>query len=1422
MELSWSRIGMTAVVLALAFAGGASAIEDCNFNGIDDAVEIAEGWSLDCNENGIPDECEPTFEDCDANGLDDTCQAAAKGLLACYFENRDLSGAARLRLDPNVDFDFDADPPFPGSYPTNDFSARWTGSVTTTVGGSYAFGLDHDDGVRLWVDGLLVVDHWQSGSGFHAGTIALTGNAQHHLRLEYFEASGEAKVSLQWKIPGAPDFVPIPEAALRPTYDPNGNAIPEVCEYPDCNGNGLPDFEDIANGYSTDCDADEIPDECQPCEDCDGNGLLEVCEAAYLEGLVAQYWTSDDPGDFTERKVVQVDPNIDFDWGNGAPLPELPADDFAIRWTGTITTPDVSGTYLFHPQSDDGVRLWVDDQLLVDEWHPASGSEYTAPITLAANTSYVLRLDYYEAGGDARIFLRWTVPGEAKVIVPSTALGPMADADGNGFPDVCDATDCNGNGISDFLDVSTGTSPDCNANCIPDECDIVPPDPLAYWRFEETTGPVLDSGPNQLDGTATNASRVTDVPVDPVPQIEESNARSLELGGNGYVTVPDTGGLLTMGERSFTIEAWVKLDHLSDTSSAEERQYLCQKKDTSAGDTALDYAFLVQRGLISPAVGHGKTTGITGRELMLVFGDGTRFWGVTSHFEIDDLGWNHVSVAFDAEADRVRFVLGDESEWISIADEGHTTNAGPLLVGAHTNASGGYGMFLRGTIDELRIRDGVVPESQLLPRPSLFDCNGNGIPDDCDLAAGTSDDCNRNGIPDECELALGTSFDCNANGVLDECDILYGTSLDCNGNGVPDECDLAEGTSEDCNGNGIPDECDLAEGTSLDCNGNGVPDECDIASGTSGDCQPDGIPDECQLDVVYEGYVLDDGFNEYGVRGAGSYMAWLNHFTVADDAETISAIVVSYSFVPVGKTMDLYLWSDPDGDGDPVDAQVLAHAVDPVEVVGGGTFTRVDLPDTWVGPNGTSFFVGLICSTTSDEYPGALDSTPPSYLEESWIVGSDVPIDPNDLGANAIEFVPIEDAIPFPGNWIVRAEAVIPVGDCNGNGVPDECDLAEGTSLDLDENGIPDECEDCNGNGIPDGCDLTCDGPCGTAFPGDCAGSVDCNGNWIPDECELGANDCNGNGVPDDCDIAEGTSEDCNKNDVPDECDIASGTSTDLDGNGIPDECEDCNGNGIPDLLDIASGTSVDCQPDGVPDECQFGEPVLRGYVLDDGSQEAILGIGAPGDLAWLNQFTVRNGAEYLRSVEMSYGDTPDNIAVTIYVWSDPDQDGDPTDAEVVAAVETVTVTPPEIGFHSVEFPDVYVGEPGSSFFVGSILHDPAGFFHPISLDTTAPVPGRGWVAISLDPVPLDPNDLSNSDLFGRIENVWGPANFRVRAKGYNGLLPFDCNGNGIPDDCDIIRPDNPRGGTSYDRNRNGVPDECETGVLSLPSGPGR
>jgi hypothetical protein len=961
---------------------------------------------------------------------------------------------------------------------------------------------------------------------------------------------------------------------------------------PDCNDNGRDDAKDIALGTSADCDGNGVPDECQPCEDCDGDGVLDVCEMDALGGLVGEYWIGDQPGLFSERIVVRIDDQVDFDWGDGAPDPLLPTDDFTVRWTGQVTLP-AGGSWTLYTTTDDGVRLWVDDILLIDRWIDQSPTEWSATIGLSAGP-HAIRMEYYEAGGGAVASLEWEGPGVARAVIPMSALHPVDDLNGDGWPDGC--PDCNGNGVADAQDLLDGLATDCNGNCVPDDCDVMPPPPVGYWRFDLGVDPVVDAGPNGYDGAPAGLAAISEVPVNPVPRTGDPNAVAADLGGAGFFLVNDTDSAFTSDGAPFTFESWVRLDHVSDTSATGQRQYLVQKKGLTDGGSLMDYSILAQGGNIhdSIALNFGKTSGFSGREICLLIGTGGTTWMATSHLEIDDLEWHHVSVALDPVTLRVRFTLDDAVEMVVHDDLGYHANDGPLLVGAHTNAAGQFNQYLRGAIDEVRYSAGVVPVADLLNRLVGADCNDNGIPDSCDIADGTSEDCDEDGVPDECEP------DCNDNGVPDSCDIIGGTSEDCNTDGIPDECQLRD---NDCDANGVPDDCQLAD---EDCNGNGIVDSCDIAAGTSEDCLPDGIPDECQLGDERV-LVYDDGTAEYGVRADQPFMAWLNGFTVEPGGTTLDAFDVMWIFLPAGTSVDMYVWSDPNGDGVPDDAQVLWTGTTTVSVF--NELQRFDIPDIDLGPIGTRFFIGFIVPVTTSDFPGALDTTSAPHPGRSWLVGAESPIPPNDLSSGAIEFRPIEEII-FPGNWVIRAKMLATGNDCNANGIPDDCDIASGLEDDVDGNGVPDACEDCNGNGVPDGLDI------------DGGLSLDCQGDGVPDECQI-LSDCDGDGVPDDC------ADDCNANGVPDACDIASGTSDDADGTGIPDECEDCNGNGVLDSDDIAAGTSDDCEGDGIPDECQFGTPAIDvDYAHDDGTREVNVGVVAPVDIVWLHQMIVEPGAE--------------------------------------------------------------------------------------------------------------------------------------------------------------------------------------------------
>src|SRR3954451_10830443 len=81
-------------------------------------------------------------------------------------------------------------------------------------------------------------------------------------------------------------------------------------------------------------------------------------------GLMGQYY---DDANLTTLKFTRTDPTINFDFANRGPLSAVAPDTFSARWTGQILAP-ATGTYTFRTLADDGVRLWVRGQLLIDRW----------------------------------------------------------------------------------------------------------------------------------------------------------------------------------------------------------------------------------------------------------------------------------------------------------------------------------------------------------------------------------------------------------------------------------------------------------------------------------------------------------------------------------------------------------------------------------------------------------------------------------------------------------------------------------------------------------------------------------------------------------------------------------------------------------------------------------------------------------------------------------------------------------------------------------------------------------------------------------------------------------------------------------------------------------------------------------------------
>jgi GH43 family beta-xylosidase len=103
-----------------------------------------------------------------------------------------------------------------------------------------------------------------------------------------------------------------------------------------------------------------------------------------------------------------VEASIDHVWGDAAPAPNVGSDRFSARYTATLAVP-APGAYTFAIESDDGVRLWIGDTLVIDDWRGHFPERHTATIDLAAG-EIAIRLDYFELDLGAQLQLYWTPP----------------------------------------------------------------------------------------------------------------------------------------------------------------------------------------------------------------------------------------------------------------------------------------------------------------------------------------------------------------------------------------------------------------------------------------------------------------------------------------------------------------------------------------------------------------------------------------------------------------------------------------------------------------------------------------------------------------------------------------------------------------------------------------------------------------------------------------------------------------------------------------------------------------------------------------------------------------------------------------------------------------------------------------------------
>ena len=140
-------------------------------------------------------------------------------------------------------------------------------------------------------------------------------------------------------------------------------------------------------------------------------------------GLLGEYFAEQYLTYYNPPTLTRVDSTINFDWDSSPPDPSIGMVVYTVRWTGAVQ-PQFSETYTFATTTDDGVRLWVNGQLLVDEWLDEGPTEWRGSIALKEGQKYSLSMEYYQAAGGATAELAWSSPSTPPAIIPQSQLYP--------------------------------------------------------------------------------------------------------------------------------------------------------------------------------------------------------------------------------------------------------------------------------------------------------------------------------------------------------------------------------------------------------------------------------------------------------------------------------------------------------------------------------------------------------------------------------------------------------------------------------------------------------------------------------------------------------------------------------------------------------------------------------------------------------------------------------------------------------------------------------------------------------------------------------------------------------------------------------------------------------------------------------------
>jgi hypothetical protein len=150
-----------------------------------------------------------------------------------------------------------------------------------------------------------------------------------------------------------------------------------------------------------------------------GGSLAFGADADTFYGLRADYFNNVNLSG--PPVLTRVDPYVDFDWSGISPAPEVNVEGFSVRWSGRVF-PQYSETYTFRTYTDDGVRLWVDGQLIIDDWNYQYATWSEGSIALQAGEAYSIRMEYFQGAEDSIAVLEWSSDSQEEEVIPPEYL----------------------------------------------------------------------------------------------------------------------------------------------------------------------------------------------------------------------------------------------------------------------------------------------------------------------------------------------------------------------------------------------------------------------------------------------------------------------------------------------------------------------------------------------------------------------------------------------------------------------------------------------------------------------------------------------------------------------------------------------------------------------------------------------------------------------------------------------------------------------------------------------------------------------------------------------------------------------------------------------------------------------------------------